>query len=657
MVDESSTRYSFRSKALADDTFEVIQIQGEEGISRLYRFEVDLVSEDPEIDFQAVLGSPATLEWSRQNADPVATHGILSAFEQRQKGTHKIHYRAVLVPHLWLLGLRHQSQIYQDQSVKEIIEAALTAAGLSHDRFDLRLSRSYPKREYVVQYQETDLNFVSRLMEHEGIFYFFEQGEDGETLVIADGNTSFRPIPDEDKIPFRTAAMSSARQESIETLSCIQRRLPEQVILKDYNYRKPGLDLKTQTRIHEQGEGPVYEYGAHYKDPDEGRTLAGIRSEELRAVQSVFSGRGDCAAFRAGCKFTLEDHYRSDFDQEYVITRVTHRGWQPTAEVDGLTIEPLFGGLGSTDAQKAGPEPSGPRSGKGYSNEFVAIPSKVPFRPERTAKKPRLHGLMNAKVDAAGDGKYAELDDQGRYKLVMPFDLSGKGGGKASRYMRMAQPYAGPDYGTHLPLHKDAEVVWACIDGDLDRPIICGAVPNPDNASPVTDQNQTRSVIRTAGGNEIALEDEEKAEEIYVHAVRDLNTVVDNDESRKVAQTRSTTIGKDDNLTVKQHRTVHVDKGHDTLVVHEGHQGYSVMSGHCTLDVQKGNRDVTVPAGAYQLKAKNIRLTASSSIEIVCGGGSIKMDASGTITIDGVNVKLVGSTLNDIRGALVKINS
>ncbi len=656
MADAGSTPFYFHSDALPGESVEVTKVQGTEKISAPYEFKIDLVSDDPEIDLESVLGARASLCQVRQTGEEAVTHGILNVFEQLQaidvadeSGTRKVYrYRAVLVPELWLLSLRIDNKIHQNLDIKGIIQQELQEAGYPSDRVEYRLSRSYPKQEYVVQYRESDLNFLSRLMEHEGIFYFFEQQEHTEMLVITDSNPEVEDAND-NAIPYRAQSGQFSSEETVNRFDCSQKRVPRQVVLKDYNYRKPGLPLKTSKQAADEDGSKQYEYGNHFKTNDEGQTLAGIRAEEIKAGQRIFSGESDCPALRPGFMFSLTDHYRPDFNQGYVITQVIHNGRQAIAFVDGQRVDDAENNEGQV---------------MGYYNEFLAISSDVPFRPERKTEKPRLYGVMNAHVDSATDGKYADIDDQGRYKLVMPFDLSGKKDGNASRYMRMAQPYVGEEYGMHFPLHKDVEVIWTCIDGDLDRPIICGAVPHPNKASPVTQKNQTRSVIRSASRNEIALEDKDKAELVYVHAVRDMKSEIDNDESRNVKRTRTTTIGVDDtkkvgqdeNANIHRHRTVHIDKGHDTLQVHEGNQAYTVSLGNATLDVSAGNRTVKV-AKTYEVTAQNIKLTASNSIEIVCGGGSIKLDASGNISINGVNLKSIASAINDIKGSLVKINT
>jgi len=639
MVDAGSTPFFFYSDALMDGSVDVVRVDGEEQLSKPYRFEIELVSASPDIDFDAVLAAPASLKQIRQDHSEVVTHGILCSFEQLPEyDVSAYRYRAVLVPQLWLLSLRTDNKIYQNLSVEGILRQALEDAGYQ-GQVEYQLG-DYPEREYVVQYQESDLDFISRLMEHEGIFYFFQQGDEGETLVIADDNSAFLDATGDSSIDYRRSS-KLVDEETVSEFNCIQRQVPRQVVLKDYNYRTPDLPLRSEQQAVDQSQGKAYAYGNHYKTEREGQSLAQVRAEEIKAGLKVFGGLSDCPVLRPGQKFSLAGHPRQDFNGEYVVTRAVHEAWDMSPLVDG---------------QVAGDVGEG-RRGNNYGNRFEAIPGDVPFRPKRATPKPRLHGLMNAKVDSAGDSKYADIDEQGRYKLIVAFDLSGNDPGQASRWMRMAQPYAGQDYGLHMPLHKGAEVVWACIDGDLDRPLICGAVPNPNNTSPVTKNNQTKSIIRTAGQNEIALDDNEGKELFYVHATRDMDTKIDHDETREVTNRRTTTIGEDERVHIGKNRTVLIDKGNDTLQIQQGNQAHILNSGNCTLEVDKGNRSVDVPAGTYQVTAQDIKLIANNSIEIVCGAGSIKMDASGNITINGINLKSYAAAVNDIKGPLVKINT
>jgi type VI secretion system VgrG family protein len=495
------TRFYFQSRAssLVKDTFRVIRFHGQEEISQPFRFEIELVSDNADIDPDEVLQWPAFLTIERDGKRRMV-HGVLAEFEQQHETSLDLHfYRAVLVPRLWLLSMSQQNQIYQDKSVPEIVEeelkgskdkgpAGLAAANLTTEDFELRLTRKYQKREYVVQYGESDLNFISRLMEHEGLFYFFEHDDEKEKIIITDDNIHFPAIAEESSIPYHSpSGMVIADEESVRALSCRHRRMPKKLILKDYNYRTPHVPLQGEANVDGKGHGLISEYGNHFKTPEEGVSLAKIRAEEIRCHHAVFRGEGDCSLFLPGHRCTLEGHFRKDFNREYVITGVEHDGTQPVAGASGLAND------GAEQLT--------------YRNTFTAIASDVPFRPERKTPKPRMYGIMNAHVDAALLKDRAEIDDQGRYKVVMPFDLSGSGEGKASRFVRMAQPYGGGSHGMHFPLHKDVEVIWACIDGDPDRPIIVGTVPNPLNPSVVTAGNSTKNVIKTASGSFLEFND------------------------------------------------------------------------------------------------------------------------------------------------------
>lgn len=505
MASEKHVELKFESKALGAETFSVLRFSGEEAISQPYRFEIDLVSEEPDIDPDAVLGRPATLTIQRgDGGTPRKVHGILAEFEQGQEGRFgHYRYRAVLVPRLWLLSLSRQNQIYQNMSVVDIVEeelmgaqdkgpAELAAIGLTSQDFEFRVTGDYPVREYVVQYQETDLNFVSRLLEHVGIFYYFEQGDTHEKIVFCDDNVGFPAVTPNSKIGYNPASGTSSAgdagyEESVAFLNRAQRQITNRMIVKDYNYRTPTTPLQGEADIDDLGHGLISEYGNHFKSPEEGQALAKVRAEEIFCRKVEFVGKSDRMAFAAGLPFTLTDHYNGAFDQDYVLTRVSHSGVQSFAESTGF------------------PEVDGQDSD--YRNDFTAIPFNVAFRPARVTPKPKLHGVMNGHIDSAGPGTRAEIDSEGRYKLVMPFDLSGTAGGKATRWVRMAQPYGGGQQGMHFPLHKGTEVIWTCVGGDPDRPIITGVVPNPLNKSVINAESHTKNRIQTASGILIEIED------------------------------------------------------------------------------------------------------------------------------------------------------
>jgi type VI secretion system secreted protein VgrG len=499
----------FQSSAVPGDAFIVTSVEGREEISRLFRFEVNLVSHQTDVDLAGLLEQPAWLGikqgvdlkgGGKRGTQTLKIHGVLSSVEQMEMGLDWVKYRVVLVPKLWRTSLSVQSQICMDMSVPEIVESELKRAGFSSGDYEFRTnSRKYPKQEYVVQYLESDFDFISRLCEHEGIFYYFEHGESSAKIIFGDAPASCGQIQGSATVSYKPTSASKTRAEAtgedmpedswfqeevVDALSSVMHPIPAKVILRDYNYRNPTDDLKVELPAGSRAAfGAFYEYGDHYKDKSQGGVYARIRSEELLCRQATFNGKSDSKSLRSGSTFTLSDHYRGDFNRKYLITEVRHKATQPVE----------FFSAGDTVPT--------------YANEFESIPADVVFRPERTTPKPRITGLLNATVDAGGSGQYAEIDDEGRYKVVIPFDISGKSGGKATRLIRMAQPYAGGGMGMHFPLHKGTEVILAHINGDPDRPIIVAAVPNPQTGSPVKGSNQTQCVIQTGGGNKIVIED------------------------------------------------------------------------------------------------------------------------------------------------------
>lgn len=493
--------FAFISKGLAEDAFEVVKFSGTEAISRPYEFTVTLSSKDPDIDLKSVLRNPATLSIVR-DGEELPLHGVLAAFEQLHEANQRIFYRAVLVPKLWYLSLSRENRIFLDKSVPQIIEEVLKQSGLTTQDYELKVTRSYPTWEYVCQYRESNLDFISRWMEREGIYYFFKQTEAGEKLIITDNSTVHENIRGESTLSYSPAAGLIPEDEEIVTgFVCRQNVLPKKVILKDYNYRKPTLEEKAEADVDPNGRQEVYIYGEHFKDPSQGKELASIRADEFLCRETMYYGEGTSPRLAPGFLFQLAKHYRRSSNRRLLVTEVEHRG---------VGTGVLLSGMSQDQAQS--------EMAPGYSNHFVSIPAEVQFRPERKTPKPRFNGTMNAVIDAAGDGSTAELDDQGRYKVILPLDLSGRKTGKASRWIRMAQPYSGSDYGSHFPLHKGSEVLLTFIDGDLDRPVISAAVPNPHTKSPVTSANQTQSIIRDNFGNEIAMDATPGDEHIRLHS-------------------------------------------------------------------------------------------------------------------------------------------
>ena len=501
----SDRRFEFSSQACPADTFAVVRMSGFEAISRPYRFELVLVSDDARIDLARVLAAKAELRILAPDTHGKATPyaGVLAEFDQLHQAGGFTFYRAVLVPRLWQLSLYRNSEVYlHEQTIPDIVEGILKGGGLNPTNdYTLKLRARYRPRSYVCQYQETPLAFISRWLEREGIYYYFEQADGADRLVLLDDKVAqpapaitvnYRPA---DELDVGLAA------DSVQGFVCRTRPLPKTLVLQDYNHRRASMPLVAQAEVSASGLGEEMLYGENFRTEEEGQRYATIRAEELRCGGRVFSGEATAVGLRSGHFMDLSHHYRDDFNGRYLVTEITHEGSQAGALLAGLKT------------------PFNEREGQTvYRNSFVALPEATQFRPARTTPKPRVAGTMSATVDAEGSGDYAELDEHGQYKVQIPFDRTEKGAAKGSRPVRMASPYSGSDHGMHFPLHKGTEVLLSFVDGDPDQPVILGAVPNSDNPSVVDSGNPRLSLIKTKGGNEIGLDDTKGKESIWLQS-------------------------------------------------------------------------------------------------------------------------------------------
>ncbi len=480
MTDATAVR--LESAALTGATAELHELEGVEALGALFDFRLELVCHGTNgLDEEALLSEPASLVFSRNDIDVRRLFGTISTVKDRiHSESLNLVYTLRFVPRVFSMSLNRMSRVFVDVSVPDILKQKLQDAGFAiGDDFELRLLERYAKRELVIQYEETDFHFMSRLAEHLGISLFFEHRDDRDVLVFSDANSAFTPVDGDSAVGFypRGDAIGVFAFESTT------RTVPSTYVVKDYNYRTPTVELVAQSSVSQSGKGAVVEYGAHFKTKEEGDHMARVRAEELRAMRRVFDGKSDVQTLRAGATFTLDGHPKAH--DELLLVEVHHRASQV-----------VFGGRGGG-------------SDRSYTNEFRAISAATPFRPPRVTEKPKVHGAITGIVEAAGTGTYAELDEHGRYHVRLMLDQSGAPKGQASSLLRMAQPHAGPGYGFHFPLRDGVEVMLTCIDGDPDRPIITGAVPNPVTPSTVGSKNAMRNVIRSGGGTELNIDDHE----------------------------------------------------------------------------------------------------------------------------------------------------
>ncbi len=476
----------FGSAALSPGDFYVRQLDGHEALSQLFSFELVV-----ETTFGGAL-EPSQIDDVLRNAAYVAfgeheehkIHGVVREVEMLNMAEPSpVVYRLRFVPKLFDTTLTAGSWVYQDLSAPEIVKDVLKEAGLHEGTdFELRLTKTYPKYEYKVQYEETDYQFISRVMEYEGIFFFFEHGDEAAKVVFADANNAFQELDGFAALSYDPRSGLTTSEATVNSFTRVQRVIPSKVTVRDYNYRTPSVQLVAQQPIDPDGVGEHVYYGEHFKSVGDGNKLAKVRAQEHFAHREVCSGSSPVRGLRAGHKFTLENHMLSSLDQQYVVTDVRHSVQQE--------------GVGADERAQ------------GYRNEFNAIPYAVAWRPVRATPVPRIVGVIHGKVDAPADGVRATpVDEHGRYKVILPWDLAGVAGGKASRWIRMAQPASGSGFGVQFPLHVGTEVLLIHVNGDPDRPVIISSVPNFETASPVTSANATQSQIRTRHGISVTFDD------------------------------------------------------------------------------------------------------------------------------------------------------
>lgn len=610
-----------------DNPVIVRSIQGEERISGLFRYGVELASEAPDLDFSRIVGEAASVSLHSEDGRRHVWSGVAAQLTQAGRDGRFTLYSLELRPWFWLLTMHSDCRIFQNMTAPEIVKRVFDDLGFKHYRD--ALTRTYDQREYCVQYREDSFRFVSRLLEEEGIYYYFEHGEDTHTLVLGDDPGAHEPIPFYPTVRIEAGSTGVTEPGVIAACAVRQRVTVQQYKAQDYNYLTPRTDLLAVV----SGKGTsrsVYEYPAGLIKKDAVTRRAEIGLEAAEAGGRVLLGDGHCFAFRPGYWFTLAGHPRADWNAGYVLTAVNFR-------FDGDSP---------------------------YTNHFEAIPRPVPFRPERVTERPRIAGSQTATV-CGKEGEEMWTDPQGRVLVHFHWDLRGRRNENDSCWIRVAQGSAGKQWGAVFLPRVGQEVIVSFLDGDPDRPIVTGCVYNGEHPPPYAlPEEGSRSGIRSAAGNEVSFEDKKDGEELALRAQRDLKLIALNDLAMEVKSGRTVTIEeKDDALSIRKgNRTVeivagneaHSVKGTRTVTVggeeirkNEANFGQEV-SGSFFIKV---SGDVTIEAGG------SIRLKAGAGVEVEARGDirnragvSIVSEASASQTVDG------GGMLS-LKGGMVGINS
>ncbi|MGK3992639.1 type VI secretion system Vgr family protein [Sorangium sp. So ce1024] len=676
----------------------VTRFEGREGISELFHFDVLVASQERDIAFADVVGKTALLTW-QVGEQPRYLHGVVASFEQGEEGKRLTAYHATIVPDVSRLKHRRNSRIFQALSTPEIIDKVLRTAGIPSSAYRFALSSGYRPREYCVQYRESDFAFMSRLLEEEGICYFFEHDECGHVLVFADSPSAHGPIGGESCVVFRPPLGALYQGEHVSRFRYAERVRSGKVTLRDYNFKKPSLSLESKAQTDSDDDLEVYDYPGDYDTPGAGSSIARIRLEQLQASRKTGSGESVCPRFLPGQRFTLAEHARDDFNREYLIVSVHHHGHEPTLDV-----------VAEGDAA-------------GYGNRFQVVPADVPFRPPSVTPWPTIKGIQTAIV-VGPEGEEVYTDEHGRIKVQFHWDREGKRDGQSSCWIRVSQIWAGSAWGAVFLPRVGHEVVVDFLEGDPDRPLVVGSVYHGTNVPPYAlPAEKTKSTIKSSsskgggGFNELRFEDKKGSEEIFLHGQKDWNIaiehdkrqwigqdemlevthdrskVVGNDQSEvvggnksiDVAKNHTESIGEDESLSVGGTRTVSVEGDHSESVggsqsidvgksqsVSIGEDRSESVGGASSESVAKG-KSTSVDEGYTLTVAKDMTVTIGKSakeevkekktmiigekLAIQCGDATITIEKNGNVTVQGKKITVKGEGPIRVEGKKLDVKS
>src|SRR5215204_971539 len=593
--------------ALGEDVLLLEGLSGGEAVSSPFGYTLDLLSENASVPAAKVLRTPVCVT-IKGAAGERLIHGIVRSFTQLGHSDDLTSYRAEVVPWLWFLSLSTDCKIFQNLSVPEIVEQVFQ--GLGYNDFQNKLIKSYPKRLFCVQYRETHLNFVSRLLEEEGIFYFFEHSKDKHVLTLADDNSAVKPCPGQPAARMATQAGAWQGEDVVLACECEDAVHTGRVTLRDYDPEQPLLSLESSVAGEEPEE--LYAYPGRYTVLEEGERYARLQLEAEEAQRQVIRGASTCRAFQSGYRFNLKEHFSRAANQAYMLLELRHTA-------------------------RAGDYRSWDSTPIDYQNDFLAIPASVPYRPFRRALKPRVWGSQPALV-VGKKGEEIWTDSQGRVKVQFYWDRLGKKDENSSCWIRVSQPWAGKGWGSLAIPRIGQEVIVEFLEGDPDLPIITGKVYNADQTPPYNPgaggvvSGLKSKTHKGAGYNEMSMDDTAGKEKITIHSQYDMGTTVQHDQTN--------TVNNDFTETIKKNATITVSEGNLTHAVKTGTASYHVKGAVTQKFENIWDSKVT---DKVSIKAnKDIYIDSDTKITLVTGGSQLVMEANGAISLTGSKITIIG---------------
>jgi len=615
-----ATRHIAIDTPLGEDTLLLRSFYGREEISGLFEFNLDLYSEDGQISFDDIIGKNVTIRMTLPEGGERYWNGFISRFAQGVTTSPQFaQYRATMVPWLWFMTRTSDCRIFQEKTVPEIIKQVFDDQKFSH--IEDRLSGGYRTWTYCVQYRETDFNFVSRLMEQEGIYYYYKHEQGKCTLVLCDSPSKHDAFDIYDEIEFTPDTHASAQQEKIRQWTVEKIIQSGKFVHTDYNFEKPSTSLMSSeedAKNHDESGYEIFDYPGEHTEKSEGDWYAGIRMEELAQPHEICSGQTDSRGICPGYVFSLARHTRREQNREHLILSAQYQAAAADYETSG----------GQDDI---------------CTCSFTAMNSEIQFRPTRKTPKPIIQGTQTAVVTGpAGEEIYT--DEYGRVKVQFHWDREGKHDENSSCWIRVSQVHAGKGFGGIDIPRVEEEVIVSFMEGDPDRPLITGRVYHAESMPPfgLPDKKVVSGMksktYKDGGYNEFTLDDTPGDEKIIVHGQYDMATTIEHDESYDIGNNRKTTVAVDDSETIGANQTVEVGANQNVTI---GAKRELSIKASDTVDIGASRSVTTV--GSYELTV----------------GGSLKIGVTGSISISanaGVTVTVGASTV-DIGPAAVSIKS
>ena len=676
-IHTQDTRLGKLTTSLGKDVLVLLRFSGDDHVNGLFEYTVDALSTQPNIDFDALVGTHATVELASQNNGPRQFDGIVTQARWAGVGENGNKYTLTLRPWFWLAGKRRNQRIFHNKTVVQIIEELLQPySGLGNPALENRLTGSYPELEYTVQYRESDLDFATRLMERFGISYHFSHDAGSHTLVLTDDVGSHQPVPGSSRAYKGVDGHHHADEEHFWEWYPERNMTTGAVRLTDYNFKKPSATMEvdhTGDAAFEQGQIESFDYPGDYLEMGAGKGVVGLRTNQERGGDHRHRAVGDCTSLGAGMTVSLTgDQVPGVADESYLCLSATHS-----------YVSDAYGSGGADS------------DGYAYSGSYVLMPVTVPLAPPRSTPQPVVQGPQTAVV--VGEGEI-DCDEYGRILVHFHWDLE-----KAfSMRCRVSQNWASQGWGGMVIPRIGMEVIVEFLEGDPDKPIVTGCVYNGKNKVPYDlPKHKTRSTFKTkthkgGGFNELRFEDEKDKEEIFVHAQKDRNTKIENNQSERVNVNKVESVGHNKASEVGNNYFEIVD-GDMELRVGPGNKGTFTPSGSnkevegiktvpymlgekegakrgigdLKISVEKtktqvigrdhfetveGDKDTRVHKDYTAKARKRIRIEAGDEILLVCGKSRIKLTENGTIEINGQKILGLGDKPISLQSDVVKIN-